>query len=56
MGFPVKEGGAARAEIGSSGFDLVAKGTNAWIKNQAEEPQFVDTLKRVRNSSSRRRR
>jgi len=46
MGFPVKEGGAARAEIGSSGFDLVAKGTNAWIKNQAEEPQFVDTLKK----------
>jgi invasion protein IalB len=42
----VKEGGAARAEIGSSGFDLVAKGTNAWIKNQAEEPQFVDTLKK----------
>jgi hypothetical protein len=46
LGFPVKEGGAARAEIGSSGFDLVAKGTNAWIKNQAEEPQFIDTLKK----------
>jgi hypothetical protein len=49
MGFPVKEGAAARAEIGGgsgSGFDLVAKGTNAWIKNQAEEPQFVEALKK----------
>jgi invasion protein IalB len=46
MGFPVKEGSTARAEIGGAGFDLVAKGTNAWIKNQAEEPQFVDSLKK----------
>lgn len=46
MGFPVKEGAAARAEIGGSGFDLIAKGTNAWIKNQAEEPQFVEALKK----------
>jgi invasion protein IalB len=46
MGFPVKEGSAARAEIGGTGFDLVAKGPNAWIKNQAEEPQFVDALKK----------
>lgn len=46
MGFAVKEGAAARAEIGSSGFDLVAKGANAWIKNQAQEPQFVDALKK----------
>ena len=46
MGFPVKEGSAARAEIGESGFDLVAKGTNAWIKNQAEEPKFIDALKK----------
>lgn len=46
MGFPVKEGAAARADIGGSGFDLVAKGTNAWIKTQAEEPQFVEALKK----------
>ena len=46
MGFPVKEGTAARAEIGSSDFDLIAKGPNAWIKNQAEEPHFVEALKK----------
>ena len=45
MGFPMKEGGG-RAEIAGSGFDLVAKGANAWIKNQAEEPKFVDALKK----------
>lgn len=46
MGFAMKDGGDARAEIGGSGFDLVAKGTNAWIKNPAEETQFIDTLKK----------
>ncbi len=46
MGFPVKEDGAVRAETGGSGFDFVAKGTNAWIKNQAEEPRFVEALKK----------
>jgi invasion protein IalB len=47
MGFEVKEGGAARADIsGGPGFDLVAKGPNAWIKSQAEEPQFVEALKK----------
>ena len=46
MGFPVKEGTAAHADIGGTGFDLVAKGANAWIKNQAQEPQFVDALKK----------
>jgi len=48
LGFPVKEGAGARAELtGSPGFDLVAKGTNAWIKNQAQEPQFVEALKKA---------
>ncbi|HUI19744.1 MAG TPA: hypothetical protein VLZ74_01680 [Methylocella sp.] len=46
MGFPVKEGSSVRTEIGSSGFDFVAKGANAWIKNQAEEPHFVEVLKK----------
>ena len=42
------EGGGRRAgrDRGGPGFDLVTKGTNAWIKNQAEEPQFVDALKK----------
>jgi hypothetical protein len=46
MGFPVKEDGGAKAEVGAASFDLVAKGPNAWIKNQAEESKFVDTLKK----------
>ena len=28
-------------------FDLVAKGSNAWIKNPADEAKFVDALKRT---------
>jgi invasion protein IalB len=45
MGFPMKEGGG-RAEIAGSSFALIAKGANAWIKNQAEEAKFVDALKK----------
>jgi hypothetical protein len=46
-GTPLKEGAAgARADIGSTGYDLVAKGQNAFVKNAAEEGQFVGTLKR----------
>jgi len=46
MGFALKEAGEARAEIGGSNFDLVGKGTNAWIKNPAEESKFVEALKK----------
>lgn len=46
-GTPLKEGAAgAHADIGSTGYDLVAKGQNAFVKNAAEEGQFVGTLKR----------
>ena len=45
MGFPMKESGG-RAEVAGSGFDLIAKGANAWIKNQSEEANFVDALKK----------
>jgi hypothetical protein len=45
MGFPLKEDGA-HAEAGGSSFALIAKGANAWIKNQAEEPHFIDALKK----------
>ncbi len=46
MGFAMKDGSEARAEIGGAKFDLVAKGSNAWIKNPAEEGKFVDELKK----------
>ncbi|ACB97041.1 hypothetical protein [Beijerinckia indica] len=46
MGFPMKDGSSAKAEIGNARFDLVVKGTNAWVKNPAEETPFIEALKR----------
>ena len=47
MGVALKDGAeGGRAEIGSAKYDLVAKGQNAFVKNAADESQFVDTLKR----------
>ena len=46
LGFAVKDGGDAHAEVAGSNFDLVAKGTNAWIKNPADEGHFIDALKK----------
>ena len=46
MGFEVKADSAPKAEIGTTNFDLVAKGSNLWVKNPAEEPQFVEALRK----------
>jgi hypothetical protein len=46
MGFPLKDNGETKAEIGSASYELIGKGTNAWIKNAAKEPQLVEDLKR----------
>lgn len=46
MGFPMKDGSEASAEIGSNTFGLLAKGANAWVKNPAEENQFIAALKK----------
>ncbi len=46
MGFPMKDGAEARAEVGNAAFELVSKGPNAWIKNPAEEAQFIDAMKK----------
>jgi hypothetical protein len=45
LGFPLKDGGAATAEIDGKSFELVTKGANAWVKNPAKEKEFVDTMK-----------
>jgi hypothetical protein len=45
LGFPLKDGGAATAEVDGSSFELVTKGTNAWVKNPAKEKDFVDALR-----------
>ncbi|GAC1340610.1 MAG: hypothetical protein NVSMB26_28670 [Beijerinckiaceae bacterium] len=46
MGFAMKDDAEAKAEIGNDSYDLVAKGTNAWVKNPAKEPQFIDAMKK----------
>lgn len=45
MGFPMRDSAPAQAKVGTTSFELVAKGSNAWIKNPAEEAKFVDALK-----------
>ncbi len=46
MGFAMKDGGDAEATIGDAEFGLIAKGTNAWVKNPAEESHFIDAMKK----------
>lgn len=46
MGFDVKPDSSPKAEIGGSSFDMVAKGANLWVKNPAEEGQFLDALRK----------
>jgi hypothetical protein len=46
MGFPLKDNAEAKAEIGSASYELIGKGTNAWIKNAAKESQLVEDLKK----------
>ncbi len=46
MGFPMKDNSEPKAEIGGTTFDLVAKGSNAWVKNPAEEGQFIEAMRR----------
>jgi hypothetical protein len=45
MGFPMKDGGEAEADVSGTTFELVSKGKNAWIKNPAEESHFVAALR-----------
>lgn len=45
MGFPMKDGGEAEADVSGTTFELVSKGKNAWIKNPAEEGHFVAALR-----------
>lgn len=46
MGFAMKDGSEPSADIGGTMFQLVAKGSNAWLKNPAEESKFVEAMKR----------
>ena len=47
MGLPLKEGsGDAKAEVGTTTFDLVTKGQNAWMKDSAQEGQMIGVMKK----------
>ena len=46
MGFDVKPDSAPKAEIGTASFEMVAKGANLWVKNAAQEGQFVEALRK----------
>jgi invasion protein IalB len=46
MGFPMKDGADAQALVGDAEFSLIAKGSNAWVKNPAEEGRLIDAMKK----------
>lgn len=47
MGVALKEGsGDAKAEVGTTGFDLVTKGQNAWMKDSTQEGQLIGVMKK----------
>lgn len=58
LGYPTKDGSAAVADIDGDSYELITKGTNAWVKDQAREREFVGALRGgskliVKASSSR---
>lgn len=46
MGFAMKAGGDAKADIGGVAFELAPQGSNAWLKNLAEQERFLDALRK----------
>lgn len=46
MGFPMKDGGDAQAEIGTATFELISKGKDAWVKNPAKEGELIEAMKK----------
>ena len=45
MGFPIKEGSAAKAKVGKTDFDLVAVSNAFFMKETGDEGKFVEVLK-----------
>lgn len=45
LGYPTKDGSAANAAIDGDDWELITKGTNAWVKDQAKEKEFVGALR-----------
>jgi hypothetical protein len=58
IGYPLKTGSEATAQVGSTTFALYTQGDGAWIKNRAEEAHMVDVMRQgdtavVKGESSR---
>jgi len=45
LGYATKDGSAAAAEIDGDAFELITKGQNAWVREQAKEKDFVGALR-----------
>lgn len=44
FGFTAKENGPAEVSVGNTSYALLAKASNAWLKNPAEESQAIATM------------
>ncbi len=45
LGYATKENGAATADVDGSNYELVTMKESAWLKNPAQEKEFVETMK-----------
>jgi len=45
LGYATKENGAATADVDGNNFELVTMKESAWLKNPAQEKEFVETMK-----------
>jgi len=46
IGYPLKSGSEASADVGSIHFVLQTRGDNAWVKDTGEEARMVDAMRR----------
>ena len=45
LGYATKDGSAAVADIDGDSYELITKGTNAWVKDQSREREFVGAMR-----------
>jgi hypothetical protein len=45
LGYATKDGSAAIADIDGDSYELITKGTNAWVKDQSREREFVGAMR-----------
>jgi invasion protein IalB len=51
VGFPIKEGSEATAQVGDASFALYTKAESAWVRNIAEETRLVDALRKGKDAT-----